>query len=74
MVWSDLSMKEIAYRLKLAPKTVNVHLQNIYGKTGTRGRVALALLVERGGLDFGNAPRMPDRVDMARIARGFLGC
>ena len=41
---------EIADALNISPKTADHHIQNIYNKTGTRGRPAIALLAMEYGI------------------------
>jgi DNA-binding CsgD family transcriptional regulator len=43
------SNKEIATALNIEVNTVQVHLQNVYRKTGAPGRYAIMALVGRGG-------------------------
>ncbi|MDR2922241.1 MAG: helix-turn-helix transcriptional regulator, partial [Treponema sp.] len=43
------SNKEIAVALDIEVNTVQVHLQNVYRKTGAPGRYAIMALVGRGG-------------------------
>jgi DNA-binding CsgD family transcriptional regulator len=43
------SNKEIATALNIEVNTVQVHLQNVYRKTGAQGRYAIMALVGRGG-------------------------
>lgn len=49
-----LSMKEIARRLGISPKTVDNHLQNLYGKIGVKTRAGATLFaIEHGLVDTG---------------------
>lgn len=48
LVAQGLSNIDIAGRLAITERTVKAHLSSIYAKTGTRGRLSLALLVNRG--------------------------
>lgn len=42
--------REIAYRLSISPKTVSVHLQNVYRKIGVDSRVeAVVWFLKHGG-------------------------
>lgn len=47
LVAEGLANLEIADQLGITERTVKAHLSTIYGKTGTRGRLNLALLVNR---------------------------
>lgn len=49
LVAQGLSNIAIADRLAITERTVKSHLSSIYAKTGTKGRLGLALLVNRGG-------------------------
>ncbi|MDW7773515.1 MAG: response regulator transcription factor [Desulfobulbaceae bacterium] len=49
LIAQGLTNVDIADRLAIAERTVKAHLSSIYAKTGTRGRLGLALLVNRGG-------------------------
>ena len=49
-VADGLSNKEVAARLFLSPKTVEVHLGHIYDKLGIRNRTSLARLVSAGAV------------------------
>ena len=44
-----LGNQGIAYRLKISPITVGVHLSKVYRKVGVGGRTELAHLAGRGG-------------------------
>lgn len=44
------STAQIAQALDISPKTADHHIQNIYRKTGTRGRTAIALLALEHGI------------------------
>ncbi|AEW98433.1 helix-turn-helix transcriptional regulator [Streptantibioticus cattleyicolor] len=46
---SGVRTREIAERLTLSPRTIDVHLTRIYRKLGVRSRVALAGLLATGG-------------------------
>ena len=46
-----LRNREIAVEFGISEETVKKHLATIYGKLAITGRVALAVLVMRGGLD-----------------------
>ena len=46
-----LRNREIAGEFGISEETVKKHLATIYGKLAITGRVALAVLVMRGGLD-----------------------
>jgi DNA-binding NarL/FixJ family response regulator len=46
-----LRNREIATEFGISEETVKKHLATIYGKLAITGRVALAVLVMRGGLD-----------------------
>jgi len=48
LISQGLSNGDIADRLDIAERTVKAHLSSIYAKTGTKGRLGLALLVNRG--------------------------
>jgi DNA-binding CsgD family transcriptional regulator len=50
-VADGLSNKEVASRLFLSPRTVEVHLGHIYDKLGVRSRTALVRLIAAGGLE-----------------------
>ena len=45
-----LSNKEIAAKLYIAPETVKTHLQNIYGKLNTKGRIGAVKAARTLGL------------------------
>lgn len=47
LVAQGLSNSDIADRLTITDRTVKAHLSSIYSKTGTKGRLNLALLVNR---------------------------
>jgi DNA-binding NarL/FixJ family response regulator len=47
---SGLSNQQIADRLVLSVRTVQRHVENIYGKTGARGRAAAAVFATNNGL------------------------
>lgn len=47
LVGEGLSNSEIAERLAITERTVKAHLGAIYAKTGTKGRLGLALLVKQ---------------------------
>ena len=52
-----LTGKETARKLDISPKTIDHHIQSIYGKIGVTTRAAAALFaVERGLLRAGEAP------------------
>jgi DNA-binding NarL/FixJ family response regulator len=46
-----LRNRQIAIEFGISEETVKKHLATIYGKLAISGRVALAVLVMRGGLD-----------------------
>ena len=46
-----LRNRQIAVEFGISEETVKKHLATIYGKLAISGRVALAVLVMRGGLD-----------------------
>lgn len=48
LIAQGLSNIDIAGRLAITERTVKAHLSSIYAKTGTKGRLSLALLVNRG--------------------------
>jgi DNA-binding NarL/FixJ family response regulator len=48
LVAQGLSNFDIASRLAITERTVKAHLSSIYAKTGTRGRLNLALMINRG--------------------------
>lgn len=45
-----LTMRQVANRLEISVKTVDAHIQNVYGKTGVSTRGALALYAVQHGL------------------------
>ena len=47
-----LRNREIAGEFGISEETVKKHLATIYGKLAINGRVALAVLVMRGGLEI----------------------
>ena len=49
-VASGISNREIADQLHISLGTVKIHLHNVYGKLGVRGRVALANYARENGL------------------------
>jgi two-component system nitrate/nitrite response regulator NarL len=49
LVGQGLSNGEIAVRLDITERTVKAHLSSVYRKTGSSGRLGLALLVNRSG-------------------------
>ena len=49
-VAEGLSNQEVATKLFLSPKTIEVHLGHIYSKLGVRSRTSLARLVLTGRL------------------------
>ncbi|MCS6907588.1 MAG: LuxR C-terminal-related transcriptional regulator, partial [Anaerolineales bacterium] len=49
LVALGLSNKEIAYRLRISPNTVKVHLKNIFGKIGVVSRTEAAMFAVRQG-------------------------
>lgn len=46
-----LRNRQIAVEFGISEETVKKHLATVYGKLAINGRVALAVLVMRGGLD-----------------------
>ena len=57
LIAAGLTAKETAARLDISPKTVDHHVQSIYGKIGVTTRAAAALYaVERGVLQAGVTP------------------
>jgi DNA-binding NarL/FixJ family response regulator len=48
-----LRNRQIAVEFGISEETVKKHLATIYGKLAITGRVALAVLVMRGGIDSG---------------------
>ena len=57
LVAAGLTAKEMGRRLNLSPKTVDHHIQSVYGKIGVASRAAAALYaVENGLLRAGEAP------------------
>jgi HD-GYP domain-containing protein (c-di-GMP phosphodiesterase class II) len=57
LVAAGLTAKEAARRLDVSPKTIDHHIQRIYGKIGVTTRAAAALYaVEQGLLRAGEAP------------------
>jgi NarL family two-component system response regulator YdfI len=48
-----LRNRQIAIEFGISEETVKKHLATIYGKLAINGRVALAVLVMRGGLELG---------------------
>ena len=51
-----LSMKEIGRQLGISPKTVDNHLQNLYGKISVKTRGGATLFaIEHGLVDMGSA-------------------
>lgn len=57
LIAAGLTAKETARRLDISPKTIDHHIQSIYGKIGVTTRAAAALYtVERGLLRAGEAP------------------
>lgn len=57
LVAAGLTAKEMARRLDLSPKTVDHHIQSVYGKIGVATRAAAALYaVENGLLKAGEPP------------------
>jgi HD-GYP domain-containing protein (c-di-GMP phosphodiesterase class II) len=57
LIAAGLTAKETARRLDISPKTVDHHIQSIYGKIGVTTRAAAALYaVEHGLLRAGEAP------------------
>jgi HD-GYP domain-containing protein (c-di-GMP phosphodiesterase class II) len=57
LVAAGLTAKEVGRRLDLSPKTVDHHIQSIYGKIGVATRAAAALYaVEHGLLRAGEPP------------------
>jgi HD-GYP domain-containing protein (c-di-GMP phosphodiesterase class II) len=57
LVASGLTVKEMAQKLDISPKTADHHIQNIYGKIGVTTRAAAALYaVECGVLTAGETP------------------
>lgn len=60
-VWKLLSEplteKEMSGRLSICPKTVSVHIHNLYAKLGVRNRIAaIKLGVEQGVIEWGVKP------------------
>ena len=56
LIAAGLTVKEVATRLDISPKTADNHVQNIYGKIGVTTRAAAALYaVECGVLKAGEA-------------------
>jgi NarL family two-component system response regulator YdfI len=48
-----LRNRQIAIEFGISEETVKKHLATIYGKLAINGRVALAVLVMRGGIESG---------------------
>lgn len=56
LIAAGLTVKEVATRLDISPKTADNHVQNIYGKIGVTTPAAAALYaVECGVLKAGEA-------------------
>lgn len=51
LVAEGLTNRQIAQRMHLSPKTIEVYLSRIYARTGRRSRVELAVAVQRNELD-----------------------
>jgi DNA-binding NarL/FixJ family response regulator len=49
-VAEGLSNQEVATRLFLSPKTIEVHLGHIYDKLGVHSRTSLARLISSGAI------------------------
>jgi FixJ family two-component response regulator len=45
LLFQDLRMKEIGYRLQLSPKTINTYASHIYEKFGVATRIGLILKI-----------------------------
>ncbi|ROO85597.1 regulatory LuxR family protein [Actinocorallia herbida] len=63
LLCAGLSRREIAARLTISPRTVDVHLTRVYRKAGVRSRMQLALALR----DAGRAPH-PDRSSLGTAA------
>lgn len=50
LVVEGLSAKEIAYRLSIAPRTVECHIDHLRTKTRSRNRAQLVAIAVRSGL------------------------
>jgi DNA-binding NarL/FixJ family response regulator len=68
LMLEGISNDEIAVRLKVSRKTIEVHLSRLYARFGAIGRVDLALRVDHEGwLEI--EPSRPDPHESARIRR-----
>lgn len=59
-VAEGLTNQEVAARLFLSPKTIDVHLSHIYGKLGVHSRTSLARLIHSGVVQADQATNEAD--------------
>jgi len=59
-VAEGLTNQEVATRLFLSPKTIEVHLSHIYSKLGVHSRTSLARLLNSGAVQTDQATNEPD--------------
>jgi DNA-binding NarL/FixJ family response regulator len=60
-VAEGLTNQEVASRLFLSPKTIEVHLSHIYSKLGVHSRTSLARLINSGAVQTAPATKEPTR-------------
>ena len=51
LIAEGLPNGEISRQLAITERTIKIHLSSIFAKTGTKGRLSLALLMKKGGND-----------------------
>jgi DNA-binding NarL/FixJ family response regulator len=66
---AGFSAKEIAQQLRIAPRTVECHIDHLRTKTGTRNRAQMAAMAVGSGLVTLTASRKVDREETAQTVQ-----